>query len=280
MKLDLRGKVVLITGGADGIGFAVARTAVERGASVALLDVNTDAVAKAAAELGVDRCLGVGVDVRDRQGMTDAIDTVVAHFGRLDVVVANAGITPPPATLRTIDPDAFDKVVAVNLTGVFNTVHPALPYVINERGHVVVVASCAAFAPGAGGAAYMMTKAAVEQMGRALRLELAPHGATATTVYFGVVETQMTRAMLDDDPIGRALDGRLPAPLRRRITAEQAATTIVDAIGSRASRAMAPWVWQPWALTRGVTNIVLDAYLAGDRALHGLLRELEARAQV
>jgi NAD(P)-dependent dehydrogenase (short-subunit alcohol dehydrogenase family) len=125
----------------------------------------------------------------------------------------------------------------------------------------------------------MISKAAAEQFGRALRLELAPHGASATTAYFGVVETQLTRATLDDDPLGRELDRRLPAPLRRRISTDEAARTIADGIRRRAARTIAPAVWQTWALSRGVTNLVLDRYLAGDPDLHELLIQLEARDQ-
>lgn len=277
-SFDVDGKVALVTGAGDGIGLAVARVLVERGAMVAVLDIRANAAVAAANDLGTDRALALCADVRDRAAMRDAVDKTVARFGRLDVVVANAGITPPPATLRTIDPDQFDKVIDVNLTGAFNTVRPALDHVIAAKGHVVVVASCAAFAPGAGGAAYMISKAGAEQLGRALRLELAPHGASATTAYFGVVETELARATLNDDPLGRKLDQRLPKPLRHRISAAAAAVVIADGIQHRAARTIAPAAWQAWALSRGVANIVIDGYLATDQEMHELIVELERRS--
>jgi NAD(P)-dependent dehydrogenase (short-subunit alcohol dehydrogenase family) len=123
----------------------------------------------------------------------------------------------------------------------------------------------------------MVSKAGVEQLGRALRLELAVHGATAGVAYFGVVDTQLAKATLDDDSIGRQLEARLPRPLRRRITAEQAATVIADAIARRAGRTLAPAAWQSWALLRGLVNVFADAYLAADAKCHALIRELEAR---
>ena len=126
---DVAGKVVLITGGGDGIGAALARTLHRRGATVALIDVNQSSLAAAERAFGSRRVVTVTADVRDRDGMKAAARTIVEQLGRIDVVVANAGITPPPATLRQIDPDAFDRVLDVNLTGVFNTVHPT-----NRRG--------------------------------------------------------------------------------------------------------------------------------------------------
>jgi NAD(P)-dependent dehydrogenase (short-subunit alcohol dehydrogenase family) len=272
---DMAGKVVLITGGGDGIGLALARLLHGRGAVVALVDVNGAALA--AAESTLDRVLTVEADVRDRAAMEAAVREVVERAGRLDVVVAKAGVTPPPSTLRRIDPAAFDRVIGINLTGVFNTVRPAIDEVVARRGHIVVVSSAAAFAPGPGGAAYMVSKAGVEQLGRALRLELAGYGATAGVAYFGVVETQLARTTLDDDELGKRLDARLPGPLRRRITADQAAAVIAGAIARRAARTLAPAAWQPWALLRGLVNVFADAYLASDHRIHTLIRELEAR---
>ncbi|QTJ66521.1 SDR family oxidoreductase [Rhodococcus sp. ZPP] len=276
-EYDVAGKVVLITGGGDGIGLATARTLHARGATVALIDIDRSALTAAEFVLGRQRVSTLVADVRDRDGMSAAVQEVIERTGRLDVVIANAGVTPPPATLRRIDPAAFDRVIDINLTGVFNTVRPAVDEVIERRGHIVVVSSAAAFAPGLAGASYMISKAAVEQLGRALRLELAGYGASAGVAYFGMVDTQLARATLDDDELGRKLDARLPRPLRRRISAEDAATVIADAIARRAGRTLAPAAWQPWALGRGLVNVFADGYLAADHDCHELIRELEAR---
>lgn len=143
--------------------------------------------------------------------MAKVVADTVAHFGRLDAVVANAGVTPSPSTIRTMDDADFDRVIGINLTGVYNTVRPpALDHIIKQRGHVVVVSSCAAFAPGAGGSPYMISKSAIEQFGRALRVELAVHGATAGVSYFGIVDTAMTHDMLDSDDLGKEIGGLLP----------------------------------------------------------------------
>lgn len=275
--LDVEGKVVLITGGADGIGFALARRLHDRGAVVALVDVNADGLAAAARTLGEHRVVTARADVGDRTAMQEAVREITERTGGPDVVVAGAGITPPPATLRRVDPDAFDRVMAVNVTGALHTIQATADHVIARGGHIVVVSSCAAFAPAPGGAAYTISKAAVEQLGRALRLELAGHGATAGVVYFGLVDTALARATLDDDPIGRALEDRLPGPLRRRISADQAAAVLAAAIERRAGADVAPAAWRPWALLRGLVNVVADGYLAADRHTRGLVRDLEAR---
>ncbi|MCK9875519.1 short-chain dehydrogenase/reductase [Frankia sp. Ag45/Mut15] len=279
MVYDVATKVVLITGAASGIGAALARRLHGRGARVALFDVDVPAGERLAADLGSSRALFLPVDVRDRAAIADAVATVMARFGQLDVVVANAGVGPPVATVRTTDPAEFDRVVAVNLTGTFNTVRATLEQVIARRGHVVVVSSVAAFTPGVGGAAYMMTKAAVEQLGRTLRAELAPHGATAGLACFGVVDTPLTRRTLDDDPLGRRLHQMLPRPMRSRLTAGQAADLLVDAITRRAPLSIAPARWRPYALLRGIANLVIDHRTAHDRRLHTLVHDIEQRAR-
>ncbi|TSD93250.1 SDR family NAD(P)-dependent oxidoreductase [Skermania sp. ID1734] len=275
-RYELSGTVALVTGAADGIGLAVAHALRRRGAKVAAVDIDADKLAATAS--GRPETLPIAADVRDRAAMNQAVESTVAHFGHLDIVIANAGITPPPATVRSIHPEAFDNVIDVNLTGAFNTIHPALDHIIAARGHVVVVASCAAFSPGAGGAAYMISKAGAEQLGRALRLELAPHGASATTAYFGIVDTQLTHTALDNDPLGPSLEASLPAPFRHRITADDAARTIVDGIERRAARTIAPAIWQTYALTRGIINPAIDHYLASHPDLHRLITDIETRS--
>lgn len=282
-RLDVAGKVVMITGGADGIGLALARRLHGQGATVALVDVSAAGLEAASALLGGqglagERVVTVAADVRDRPAMVAAVAQIVARAGGIDVVVANAGVTPAPATLRTIDPADFDRVLAVNVTGAFNTVQAAVGEVLKRRGHLVVVSSGAAFTPGPGGSPYMISKAAVEQLGRALRLEVAAHGATAGVAYFGMVDTGLAAATLDEDPFGRALDARLPALLSRRMSAAAAAEVLARAIERRAGRTMAPAAWEPWALGRGLVNVLADGYLAADAELHRLLRELESRS--
>lgn len=277
-RYDLRGKVALVTGAGSGIGEALVALLHERGVSVVLVDVDHIAIKEAAEAFG-DRALAIPADVRDRAAMDAAVSAAVEHFGRLDIVVANAGVAPEAATLRTIDPDDFDRVIDVNLTGVFNTIHPALDHVIRNEGHVVLVSSVAAFIPGPALASYSASKSGVEQLGRALRLELSGTGASAGVVHFGFVQTPFVRP-IDEDPVGRELDAMMPWPLSRRITAERAAEVIADGIARRSPTMVASAAWWSYALTRGLANVVLDNGAAMSKTLHRLIRVIEGRAEV
>src|SRR4051812_22643458 len=176
MEFPLPGKVALVTGGARGIGFGTAQALHRRGASVAILDLHAEDAERAASQLGEERAFGLAADVTDRGAMQRAVATVVDRFGRLDVVVANAGIASRGATMRAMSTESFERVLDVNLYGVYRTVDVALPEIVRNRGHVVVVASVMAFTNGIGGIPYAMAKAGVEQLGRALRIELIQHG--------------------------------------------------------------------------------------------------------
>jgi NAD(P)-dependent dehydrogenase (short-subunit alcohol dehydrogenase family) len=117
---ELSAKVALVTGAGRGIGFETARLLLARGATVAVADLDGDA-ARAAADLG-ENALALAADVTDRRRMADVVAATVERFGALDVVIANAGVAPPAATLRVIDPAAFERVVEVDLLGVWRTV--------------------------------------------------------------------------------------------------------------------------------------------------------------
>ncbi len=272
---DVSGRVVLITGGADGIGLALARELRSRGALIAIVDRDLQNLQAVAAELGGE-ALALEADVRDRDDMAKQVAHVVEHFGHLDVVIANAGVAPNPYTVRTIPPDEFDRIVDINLIGVLNTVKPAIEPIIESRGHIVVVASAAAFMPGMGLAAYMVSKAGAEQLGRALQIELAPHGASAGVAYFGLVQTELARP-LDEDELLREFDAHIPGPLRRRISADEAATTVADGIARRAGTTIAPSAWTLIATLRGLIGPSASRVLAQDSWTHNMIRRVERR---
>jgi NAD(P)-dependent dehydrogenase (short-subunit alcohol dehydrogenase family) len=275
-RFDLEGKVVLVTGGARGIGYETARIAHAKGAAIALVDLDRDATEGAARRLG-ERAIGLGADVTDREAMSDAVDRVAEQLGRLDVVVANAGIAPRAATLNAMDQDVFERVIDVNVLGVWRTVQPALTHVIAGGGQVVVVASIYAFVNGALLAPYAVSKAGVEQLGRALRTELAQHGASASVAYFGFIDTEMTRSTLAD-PIAERFEAEFPGVLRRPLPAEAAGAAIVRGIERRAPRIIAPRRWAPVSALRGVLNPLVDRRMERNAALQAILREADQPA--
>lgn len=271
---SLREKVAVITGGANGIGWQTAQLLYAQGSKVVIIDRDELASQAAAKKLGIN-ALSICADVTDREAMQRAIEQAIKHFGKVDLVIANAGITPPPATLRTSSLADFDQVMSVNVTGVLNTVYPAIETLIAERGHILVVASCAAFCPPIAGAAYMISKAAAEQLARAFKLELSTHGVTVTTAYFGIVDTQLARATLDHNSVGEALHQRLPHFLKSRLTPTRAAEILVTAVKRRATTVVAPAGWLPYAWLRGLVNPVVDKCIANDTSLHKLLEDVE-----
>ncbi|MCZ4520189.1 SDR family NAD(P)-dependent oxidoreductase [Rhodococcus ruber] len=268
--IDLTGTVALVTGGARGIGAATVASLLSAGVRVAMVD--RDFPPETA---GSERALHLVGDVTDPAAMVDCVAATIDKFGRLDIVIANAGITPPPATIRSIDRAVFDTVMAVNFGGVLNIVRAAADEIVASGGHILLVSSCAAFTPGMGGSAYMVSKAAVEQLGRALRIELAAVGASAGLAYFGVVDTDLARHTLDDDPIGQRIGGLLPWPLNRRLPSRRAAELLVRAVRTRRARLIAPAVWTPYFWFRGILNPILERRLVHDRAIAQIVRDLE-----
>ncbi|PRC47380.1 short-chain dehydrogenase, partial [Mycobacterium sp. ITM-2017-0098] len=222
----MNGKVALVTGGARGIGLETARSLARRGAQVVLVDIEGGAAKEAAANLPGGNGLGIEANVTNQDSMERAVQQIVDTYGRLDIVVANAGIGLPAATFMATPADAFDRVVDVNLLGVTRTVRAALPHIVNCQGHIVVVSSAYAFVNGVGSGAYAMTKAAVEQFGRALRLELAPHRVGVTVAYFGIINTDLVKDTVDADPLTVDLFALIPKVLHKRMDPSRAGAAI------------------------------------------------------
>jgi NAD(P)-dependent dehydrogenase (short-subunit alcohol dehydrogenase family) len=275
---DLNGKVALVTGAARGIGYETARQMHMRGASVAILDLDEVEAREAAERIG-ERTLGIAGDVTDAGAMRAAVAETVERFGGLDVAMANAGLAPPSiATMRSVPAEEWERVIEVNLLGVWHTVRAALPQVSERQGHIVVVASVAAFANGMLGSSYMTSKAAVEQMGRALRTELTPLGASASVAYFGWVDTRMVQDTFDR-PGASALEEIAPDFLMRRIKPEQAGAAVVRGIEERAPRIFAPRWWRYLSAVRGLMNPLLDRRSERDPRIAAAIHDAEARSE-
>lgn len=277
-RYSLQGKVALVTGAARGIGLETARLLHARGASVVVNDLDPEATERAAAAVG-ERAIAAPADVTDAEAMAGAVQVAVESYGGLDVVVANAGIGPPPATMLTMDAGLFERTLEVDLQGVWRTVSPALEQIAARRGQVVVISSVYAFANGMVASPYAVAKAGVEALGRALRVELAIHGAGATVAHFGFVDTVMVQEGFDEDPQGAELLDVLPAFMTRRLTPVQAAEALVAGIEKRAPRVIAPSWWRVPYFLRGLFGPAMDWVSTKDRRVVQVLKDVEARDQ-
>lgn len=271
---SIDGRVALITGGARGIGLDTARRLAGRGMRVALVDVDGELAAREAEGIGDERAIGLTADVTDRVAVAEAVETAVKRFGGLDVVIANAGVSPPTETIRSGDPGAFERTIEIDLHGVWHTVRAALPHVVERQGYVLVVASLYAAMTGVLSAPYAVAKAGVEQLGKALRVELAPHGASAGVAYFGFIDTPMVREAFSRPTVG-TLREAFPAWVTKPIPVSRAGIAMARGVERRSARVSAPW-WVAWTLAlRGLMG-PLDTRLARDPSVVAAIREAEA----
>jgi NAD(P)-dependent dehydrogenase (short-subunit alcohol dehydrogenase family) len=273
---DLNGKVALVTGAARGIGFETARQMHLRGASVAVLDLDVDQAREAAERIG-PRAIGIAADVTDQVAMMAAVAEVVEKFGGIDVAVANAGIAQSRlATARGISGEEWERVFEVDLLGVWRTARAALPQIVERRGQMIVVSSVYAFMNGMGNSPYAVAKAGVESLGRTLRIELAPHGASASVAYFGWVDTKLVQDAFDQ-PDGGRIKEFTPDFLLKRITPDEAGAGLVRGIEERAPRIFVPKWWRYVSALRGLINPLLDRRMESDAKMAALIRDIDAK---
>jgi NAD(P)-dependent dehydrogenase (short-subunit alcohol dehydrogenase family) len=239
---SVRGKVVLITGGGNGIGAEVARRLHQRGAKLVLTDVDANRLEQTATRLGGDDVLTVVADVRNLAAMEAAAAQAVERFGGIDVVVANAGIATSGSVLG-VDPEAFKTLIEVNVLGVFHTVRATLPAVIERRGYVLIVSSAAAYAAAPGMAPYDTSKAGIEQFANALRLEVTHHGVDVGSAHMLWIDTPLVREGKAESAAFAEMLRRLPGPLGKTTSVEKCGEAFVKGIEGRKRQVNCPgWV--------------------------------------
>ena len=248
-RFDVRGKTVLVTGAARGIGAETARRMHARGANVVLCGLEPEELERRAAELG-DRALWAEADVTSLEAMESVVAQAVERFGGVDVVVANAGVAPN-GTVRSIDPAAFDRTIEVNLLGVFRTVRAALPQVIARKGYVLIISSASALVHTPMMSAYTASKAGVEAFGDALRSEVAHTGTKVGVAYFSFIDTDMVRKSFDRPSVRRAREQN-PQMFGKVAPLSEAIDAIERGITTRARHVYAPKSVRPMIWLRTV----------------------------
>jgi SDR family mycofactocin-dependent oxidoreductase len=258
----LDGKVVLVTGGARGQGRSHAVRLAEEGADVVVVDVAAD-VPEVAAYPGPDeadlaetarlvegcghRAIARRADVRDRAALQGVVDEALEAFGRLDAVLANAGVCPPGAPTWEIPEAQWSAVLAVNLTGVFNTVSVTVPPMLEagRGGAIVITSSSAAMKSPPNMADYAASKHGVIGLMETLAVELGPHRIRVNAICPAAVDT----TILDNEAMFRLVRPDLEHPGRDDIAEAFAGRNPIPA---------------PWVSPRDVSNFV--AWLVSDQA--------------
>lgn len=232
--MNLQGKTALVTGGATGIGAAIAKALCQAGAQVGIAGRRADKLAEAAKQIsaGKNDVAIHTVDVADRQSTRDLVAWMSEKLGRIDILVNSAGVNIVKRSMVEMSPEDWDKVLAINVTGAYNCIHAVLPQMRARRdGLIINVSSIAGKRAAAlGGVAYCASKFAMTALGTAIGNELAAEGIRVTNIYPGEVDTPI----LENRPTP------VTAEHRARILQPEDFSDIVVAIAALPPRANVP----------------------------------------
>ncbi|GAA2090403.1 SDR family oxidoreductase [Kitasatospora saccharophila] len=273
MTPPLSSQVVVITGAARGLGALMARKLAERGAKVALVGLERAELKAVAARCG-EHASAWEVDVTDLAALTEAADRIKDRYGRIDAVVANAGIALGGPLLDS-DHRAWTRVVEVNLLGSVATARAFLPALAESRGYLLQIASLAALTPAPLMSAYCASKAGVESFAHALRAEVAHQGVKVGVGYLSWTDTDMVRGA-DQDAVLRRMRAKLPWPANRTYPIGPAVDRLVAGLARRSAHVYA----QAWLRGMQPLRGFLPGLIAavGSRDVARLAPELKATA--
>ncbi|MER6783644.1 SDR family oxidoreductase [Streptomyces sp. NPDC000658] len=251
-RVELEGQVVVVTGAARGVGELLARKLSARGAKVALVGLEPDLLKQVSERLHSDSDHWYA-DVTDHEAMSRVAAEVKERFGKVDVVVANAGVANG-GPFADSDPDSWRRVIEVNLIGSAVTARAFLPLLRESRGYLLQIASLAAITPAPMMTAYCASKSGVEAFAHSLRAEVAHQGVRVGVGYLSWTDTDMVRGA-DQDEVMRELRQRLPWPSNKTYPLGPAVDRIVAGVERRS-----PHVYgQGWL--RGMQSV--RGYLPG-----------------
>ncbi len=201
MSNNIEGKVVVITGASSGLGEATARLLSAQGASVVLGARRVDRLQSLVDELTASggKALAVATDVTQCEQVKRLVDTAVQTYGRIDVMINNAGLMPQ-SPLERLKIDEWNRMIDVNIKGVLYGIAAALPYMKQQKGgHIINVSSVAGHKVGPGGAVYAATKHAVRALSEGLRQEVKPYNIRTTVISPGAVATELPNSVTEPD---------------------------------------------------------------------------------
>lgn len=201
MDNNIKGKVVVITGASSGLGEATARHLSAQGATVVLGARRLERIETLAGELASNggKSLAVQTDVTDREQVTRLVGAAIATFGRVDVMLNNAGLMPH-SPLERLKVDDWDRMIDVNIKGVLYGIAAALPHMVAQRsGHIISVSSVAGHKVRPGSIVYSATKHAVRVISEGLRQEVKPYGLRTTVISPGAVHTELPDSITEPD---------------------------------------------------------------------------------
>jgi len=251
-QFNVAGRTAFITGAARGIGAGIAERLHSRGANVALVGLEPERLEALAERLG-DRTACFEADVTDFDALDRAVRGTIDRFGGIDIAIANAGIFLP-GTLATAPIAHVERVLAVNLLGVWRTDRAVVRHVVDRRGYLLNIASMSAIMNIPVMGPYTTAKAGVEALTNVLRMELRPSGARVGCAYFGLVDTDLMRANYTLPSLRTMMSARMPKFLRSPAPIGTAIDAVEKGIEKRSARIWSPRVLGPMIGLRGVVQ--------------------------
>ncbi|WP_030666159.1 SDR family oxidoreductase [Streptomyces rimosus] len=254
VRRSLEGQVAVVTGAARGVGELLARKLSARGATLALVGLEPEELARVAAALHGEAAHW-HADVTDHEAMAEVAREVKARFGKVDIVVANAGVASGGPFVES-DPVSWRRVIEVNLIGGAVTGRAFLPVLMESRGYFLQIASLAAITPAPMMTAYCASKSGVEAFAHSLRAEVGHKGVRVGVGYLSWTDTDMVRGA-DADDVMRELRQRLPWPSNKTYPLSPAVDRLVAGIERRSSHVYGQWWLRGMQSVRGYLPSVI-----------------------